>query len=116
MHSPYASGPIVFDVQPVVILSPQDSSCVGITKSATGDRRKNVSPVVGADGRSRHGFGRSWSTSVRPSRCRRDRLLPVVPERVSQRLTILAEDGRSKLRSPTKTVGVNHFAIRSQSR
>ncbi|MBA2777130.1 MAG: 1,4-dihydroxy-2-naphthoate polyprenyltransferase [Chloroflexia bacterium] len=32
-------------------------------------------------------------------------------ERVSQRLTILAEDGRSKLRSPTKTVGVNHFAI-----
>jgi hypothetical protein len=36
-------------------------------------------------------------------------------ERVSQRLTILAEDGRSKLRSPTKTVGVNHFAIRSRS-
>ncbi len=35
-------------------------------------------------------------------------------ERVSQRLTILAEDGRSKLRSPTKTVGVNHFAIRSR--
>jgi len=33
---------------------------------------------------------------------------------VSQRLTILAEDGRSKLRSPTKTVGVNHFAIRSR--
>jgi len=29
-------------------------------------------------------------------------------------LTILAEDGRSKLRSPTKTVGVNHFAIRSK--
>ena len=36
-------------------------------------------------------------------------------ERVSQRLTILAEDGRSKLRSPTKTVGVNHFAIRSRA-
>ncbi|MBA2777109.1 MAG: hypothetical protein H0U31_10315 [Chloroflexia bacterium] len=28
----------------------------------------------------------------------------------------MAEDGRSKLRSPTKTVGVNHFAIRSKER
>jgi len=36
-------------------------------------------------------------------------------ERGSSRLTILAEDGRSKLRSPTKTVGVNHFAIRSKN-
>ena len=37
-------------------------------------------------------------------------------ERVSQSMTILVEDGRSKLRGPTKTVGVNHFAIRFRGR